>query len=623
MIPRQSQTDGRIIVFVAWLVVCLALAALLTQSPGPPAEAGLRGQGIPPMDQGVYLPIILKNYLPSELGTPTPTPTEIILLTPTETPKVAPTGTPSVEPTSTPTRTATPTPTPTPTIVVSGEVIVLSSNAFIVTLGTQTDIHIVGEVRNDATANAESVEVTATFYDGSGTSLGAASSIAYQGILTPGQTSPFKIVESYPPGYDHYTLSLSYGFTMEQPLPPLQPSNWTKYYDACNEWLYFFGEVENTTGQNIEAVQVIATLYDASGRVLNVEDTGLTGVFRDLLEPGGKSPFRLRWTLGPMDYAAPPGWTVIYRTTSQQPPQQPLSVSMGREYVEEKEYTEGPCAGMVVRWQELFGEVENTTEQNVKAVRVIATFYEDGAVINAERGWILNGQDGVLAPGDKAPFQLDVSDGPVDYDTRTLTVAYEPTTEAAPVQAQVPIPPWTSYRETEPIEWLELFGEVQNNTEQNIKSVQIIGTLYDETGMVINAAFTSAFSRILVPGQKSPFKLQLTFGEMDYASSALVVDYHVTNESPVSGLEIINDHAVLGGGLHIQGEVRNNSAHTIRCVEVLATLYDEAGRVLNATREYVEGRDIEAGGTSSFDLKFEGHFTGWDHYAVQAQGRLY
>jgi hypothetical protein len=69
--------------------------------------------------------------------------------------------------------------------------------------------------------------------------------------------------------------------------------------------------------------------------------------------------------------------------------------------------------------------------------------------------------------------------------------------------------------------------------------------------------------------------------------------------------------------------VRNNSAHTIRSVEVFATLYNEAGRVLNATKEYVEGRDIEAGGTAPFDLKFEDHFTGWDHYAVQAQGRLY
>ena len=633
MALRQSQTDGRIVVFVAWLTVCLALAALLAQDPASPTEAGLKRQETPTPDQRGYLPLILKNHSPSEPGTPTPTPTEIILVTPTETPKVPPSGTPSVTHTPTPTRTGTPTPTPTPTLVVSGEVVLLSSNAFTVTLGTQTDITIVGEVRNDATASAESVQVTATFYDDSGTSLGTASSTAYQRILAPGQKSPFKIVCPCPQGYDHHTLSVRCGFTMEQPLALPQLFNVSEYHDECaGGWLYFFGEVGNTTDRNIEAVQVVVTLYDALGRVINVEDTGYTGVFRDLLAVGDKSPFRLRLTLGPMEHVAPPSWTVIYRTTSQEPPQQPISVSSGREYVEEKEYTEGPCAGTIVRWLELFGEVQNTTEQNVRSAQVIATFYdEEGEVINAERGWILNGLDGVLAPGDKAPFQLDVSAGPVDYATHTLSVTYEPTTEAAPVQDQVPILSWTPYRETDPtetLEWIDLFGEVQNNTGQKIESVQIIGTFYDEGGMVINAASTSAFIGILVPGQTSPFKLHFnwqghTSDSLNDVGASLVVDYHVTSESPVSGLEIINDQAVGVGSLYVQGEVRNNNARTVRSVEVFATLYNEAGEVINAAREFVKGRDIEAGGIAPFDLEFAAHFAGWDDYEVQAQGCLY
>lgn len=633
MTPRQSQRDGRIMVFVAWLVVCLALAMLLAPAPGPSAEAGPRGPGTPTTDSWIYLPLILRNHLPSG-RTPTPTPTEILLVTPTATPKLPPTGTPSATHTPTPTRTATPTPTPTPTIVVSGEVVVASSKAFTVTLGTQTDIHIVGEVRNDATANAQSVRVTATLYDASGIGLGTASTTAYQEILAPGQRSPFKIVSPYPQGYDHYTLSLSYGFTTEQPLAPLQPLNVSEYYDGCDKRLYFFGEVENTTAQNIEALQVVVTLYDASGEVINVEDTGYTGVFRNLLGPGGRSPFRLRFALGPMEHAPPPGWTVIYRTTSREPPQQPLLVSMGREYVGEKAYTEGPCEGMVSRWLVLFGEVENTTDQNVTSVQVVVTFYdEEGKVINAERGRILNGLDGVLAPGDKATFHLYVSAGPIDYaGPPAFAVTYEPTAEAAPVQAQVPILSWVVYHETVPTEWIDLFGEVQNNTGQNIKSVQIIGTLYDGDGKVINASSTSAFSTILAPGQRSPFQLRFrryftpgsSSDSLDYVGDpVLVVDYQTTSESPVSGLEIINDRAEMGGNLHILGEVRNNNTRAVRSVEVFATLYNEAGQVINAAKGYVEGRDIEAGATAPFDLTFESHFTDWHHYEVQAQGRFH
>lgn len=627
MTAKQPPRDGKTIVFVAWLAVCLILM-LLAQVPGfPAAEAGPRTQETPFMDHWVYLPLIFKNHSPSAVGTPTPTPTptEILVLTPTGTPteKPTPTNTPPGGVTPTPTETATPTPTPTPTMVVTGQVVVLSSSAFTETLGSQTDIYIVGEVRNDATASAESVRVTATFYDGSGGTLGTASSYTYQDILAPGQKSPFKIVNPYPQGYASYDLSLSYTFTTAQPLVGLPITNISEYYDECSDWLYLFGEVQNDTGQNIEAVQVVATFYDASGKVINVGDTGPTGVFHDLLGPGEKSSFRLRLSLGPTEYTPPPGWTVIYRTTSREPPQQPIPASMGREYVGEQQITEGPCAGMVVRWLDLFGEVQNTTGQNVKSVRVIATFYDaSGQVINAEGAWILSGRDGVLAPGDRAPFHLYVSAGPVDYaGTPALTVTYELTTEAAP--SQVPILSWIAYRETDVKERVDLFGEVQNNTGQNIKSVRVIGTFYDDSGTVINATSTSVFSRILVPGQKSPFKLRLAFGSLDYADPpALTVDYQTTSESPVSGLEVINDRAVEDGDLRIQGQVRNNNIRTIRSVEAFATLYDGSGGVINAAKAFVEGSDIEAGQIAPFELTFAAHFAGWDEYEVQAQGRL-
>ena len=73
----------------------------------------------PPPGFKVYLPLILKNYVPG-VSTPTPTPTDTPIWTPTFTPTPTPTVTPSPThtptwtPTMTPTITATPTPTVTP-----------------------------------------------------------------------------------------------------------------------------------------------------------------------------------------------------------------------------------------------------------------------------------------------------------------------------------------------------------------------------------------------------------------------------------------------------------------------------------------------------------------------------
>lgn len=67
-----------------------------------------------PLDKFVYLPLVLRNYIPPTPGTPTPTPTPGgPTLTPTPTPTSTPTRTPT--PTSTPTATPTSTPTPSPT----------------------------------------------------------------------------------------------------------------------------------------------------------------------------------------------------------------------------------------------------------------------------------------------------------------------------------------------------------------------------------------------------------------------------------------------------------------------------------------------------------------------------
>ena len=190
-------------------------------------------------------------------------------------------------PTVTPLATATPTPTPTASPAPGG-IPVLSSSTYTTGTGSR---YIVGEVRNDNAHNVEFVKITARFLDAAGNLLGSEFAYTRLDILTPGQRSPFAVTSLNPPDrYHHYALEVEASATQRQPLAGLTIVNPDDQPVGPSGSRSISGQVRNDSGGAVEALQIVATVYDQSGTVVA---TDVVNAQRPQLAAGATSQFTI------------------------------------------------------------------------------------------------------------------------------------------------------------------------------------------------------------------------------------------------------------------------------------------------------------------------------------------
>jgi hypothetical protein len=87
----------------------------------------------------------------------------------------------------------------------------------------------------------------------------------------PGMTNPWRVISLNPPAYDRYEVSANW----EEASEFLAYSSVSVLNTGIrdNFGVEVFGEVENTTGNELTAVEVVVTFYDSEGDVVFVDDT--------------------------------------------------------------------------------------------------------------------------------------------------------------------------------------------------------------------------------------------------------------------------------------------------------------------------------------------------------------
>ncbi len=181
-----------------------------------------------------------------------------------------------------------PAPTPTPAPAPANTVTLLSHSSYTSSTGSYW---IVGEVRNDTASNVQYAKVVASYYDASNNLIATDSGYSAIDILTPGQRSPFDILLLDPPaGIDHYSLQVTWDTTNRQPLHTFTLSSISDRPASIDDWRYITGQVRNDTGKTVQYVEIIATLYNNDGVVVQ---TDFTFAELDELAPGQTSPFEL------------------------------------------------------------------------------------------------------------------------------------------------------------------------------------------------------------------------------------------------------------------------------------------------------------------------------------------
>jgi len=157
-----------------------------------------------------------------------------------------------------------------------------------------------------------------------------------------------------------------------------------------------------------------------------------------------------------------------------------------------------------------------------------------------------------------------------------------------------------------PGHYLEIFGELQNTGNQNLKFIKLTATFFDSAGKVIGTKWTYANTDILLPGEKAPFVfMQLISEEKDYKSYGLeVTSCREKTEEPYRNFEFLNTSSYIDDHdyYHVKGEIKNTGTQDIDFVGVILTCYNAEGKVISASGTCLLV-DLKAGTTAPFDTQ--------------------
>jgi hypothetical protein len=265
-------------------------------------------------------------------------------------------------------------------VLATNSVAILSYSSYV---DSMKDYHIVGEVRNGGTYNLGSVEITAIFYNKTGTMVDTESTYIIVDILKPNQRSPFDIESSFTSSLYNYTIIVSdYEATSEQPYTSLQILNFSNYTDNLG-YQHIVGEIQNTGKSNIQSLKIAATYYNKSNCVI---DTNYAFTSVDVLIPNQKSPFEI------IEKVAPYNYSLVIAGASSNVPYRDFQIISQNSYIDS------------LKNLNVVGTVKNTGAQNATFVEIIATFYDaNGKVVMTDYTY---SKPDSLNAGQQASFKL-------------------------------------------------------------------------------------------------------------------------------------------------------------------------------------------------------------------------
>lgn len=171
--------------------------------------------------------------------------------------------------------------------------------------------------------------------------------------------------------------------------------------------------------------------------------------------------------------------------------------------------------------------------------------------------------------------------------------------------------------------YLNIVGEVVNNTEQWYEFVKIVATLYDTDKNMLGTAYTYIELDKLAPLDTGVFKLSNKVGGLatSVVSYELQVQGRPTSKSPYGDLIVmVKNKYESHGYYHLVGQVENRGKLDCEFIKIVAAFYDANNKVVAVYYTYTELDRILAGGNSPFDLSAK-DLPKFDHFQVWVQGK--
>ena len=199
----------------------------------------------------------------------------------------------------------------------------------------------------------------------------------------------------------------------------------------------------------------------------------------------------------------------------------------------------------------------------------------------------------------------------------TVSVFETPTQTPTPVPADTILLGLMSSNDfTDELGNIVIVGEVRNDASVNAAAAEVSATFYNRRGAVIQQPRTKPLLSILKPAQRSPFLISLA-RPPDLWEWSLRAIARPTQDKPQEGLTVVKSRAFEDkvGFYHVTGTVLNGGSLTSRLAQVVVTLYDKWGKIVNTNFAYTNPSTIAEGFEAGFDCSFN-YFPRTDSYSV-------
>lgn len=193
-------------------------------------------------------------------------------------------------------------------------------------------------------------------------------------------------------------------------------------------------------------------------------------------------------------------------------------------------------------------------------------------------------------------------------DEETTAAAPASATEAVAVQGPLP---WQQVGEpatkvlsantfsTGSGQYVYLVGEIENISEETlgILTVKVMG--YNRQGEIFETEEAQALLQQVAPGAKAPFSMAMDAREIERYE--IEVTGAAVEQAPTYQIEVVNADQTepKSGYVWYEGEISNTGTVGVDHVRVIAVLYDQEGKVVEATNQDLDGQ-LAPGATSAF-----------------------
>lgn len=154
--------------------------------------------------------------------------------------------------------------------------------------------------------------------------------------------------------------------------------------------------------------------------------------------------------------------------------------------------------------------------------------------------------------------------------------------------------------------FLHVVGEVANNGPAPVSAVDIIATFYDENDRVVTVRAVRTASDVIPANKRMPFDIML-HNPLEVFRYELAVRGGQEPATALTGLKIIDNYSELNHwgflyALYVQGQLQNNTGHSVRFVKIIVTMYDENEQVVGTSFAYATPNRLSPGEVTSFKV---------------------